>query len=92
NFRNELSRPSKENKQSISENSSTLLLLEEDRCISKNKTSIPEQDKTTTTINARLFPIIEQDESNATDVYPIRIVDDALILRQNECNINLQIK
>ncbi|CAG8769796.1 10475_t:CDS:2, partial [Gigaspora rosea] len=74
----------KKKKQSISENTSTLLLLEEDRCFSKDKTSITEQDKSlhsplsiseqnraTTTINARLFPIIEQDESNATDVCPI---------------------
>ncbi|CAG8785803.1 17922_t:CDS:2 [Gigaspora margarita] len=113
-FAKELSRTSKEIKPSISENTSTLLLLEEDGRISKDITSIPEQDKRistiglhsrlsisdhdggTTTINA---PIMEQEESNATDVCPLpskqkenSIVDDALILRQNECDINLQIK
>ncbi|KAF0447966.1 kinase-like domain-containing protein [Gigaspora margarita] len=113
-FTKELSRTSKEIKPSISENTSTLLLLEEDGRISKDITSIPEQDKRistiglnsllsisehdggTTTINA---PIMEQEESNATDVCPLpskqkenSIVDDALILRQNECDINLQIK
>ncbi|CAG8475835.1 4062_t:CDS:2, partial [Gigaspora margarita] len=57
------------NKPSISEDTPTLLLLEEDKSISTIGLCSPsEHDGGTTTINDRLFPIMEQEESNATDV------------------------